>query len=161
MDSEGSTAAANFLLSTYSKVFDCEVDSLLYNANIYQDLTAIYLLPVGANGENIYDKQDRPLAFAFDALNIVEKLIDDEHSYIKSKAYVAIAKVYLQKEERQKAEELVEKAKSTIAALFTDDHPLSVKFNQNLIEAYNLRPESKERTQLVNEICARNVEISE
>jgi len=30
-----------------------------------------------------------------------------------------------------------------------------------LIEAYNLRPESKERTQLVNEICARNVEISD
>ena len=39
--------------------------------------------------------QDRPLGFAFDALNIVEKLIDDEHSYIKAKAYVAIAKVYL------------------------------------------------------------------
>lgn len=55
----------------------------------------------------------------------------------------------------------MEKAKSSIAALYTDDHPLSVKFNQNLIEAYNLRPESKERTQLVNEICARNVEISE
>jgi hypothetical protein len=95
MDSEGSTAAANFLLSTYSKLFGCEVDSLIYSANIYHDLTAIYLLPVGANGENIYDKQDRPLGFAFDALNIVEKLIDDEHSYIKAKAYVAIAKVYL------------------------------------------------------------------
>ena len=95
MDSEGSTAAANFLLSTYSKLLDCDVDNILYNTNIYHDLTAIYLLPVGTNGENIYDKQDRPLAFAFDALNIVEKLIDDEHSYIKAKAYVAIAKVYL------------------------------------------------------------------
>jgi len=88
-------------------------------------------------------------------------LIDEEHNYIRAKAYVAVAKVYLQKEERQKAEELVEKAKSSIATIYSDDHPLSVKFNQNLIEAYNLRPESKERTQLVNEICARNVEISE
>lgn len=95
MDSERSLAAANFLLPTYSKLFGCEVDSLIYSANIYHDLTAIYLLPVGANGENIYDKQDRPLGSAFDALNIVEKLIDDEHSYIKAKAYVAIAKVYL------------------------------------------------------------------
>ena len=50
---------------------------------------------VGPNGESIYDKEDRPLKFTFDALNIVEKYVDDDHNYIKAKAYVAIAKVYL------------------------------------------------------------------
>jgi hypothetical protein len=95
MDSEGCIAASNFLLTAISKLLGCEVDSVLYSANIYHDLTAIYLLPVGANGENIYDKQDRPLAFAFDALNVIEKLIDDDQSYIKAKAYIAVAKVYL------------------------------------------------------------------
>ena len=138
--------ATNFLLESYCKLIGAEVDELLFNANIYQDLSAVYLQQVGTNGESVYDKEDRPLKFAFDALNIIEKLIDEEHNYIRAKAYVAVAKVYLQKEERQKSEELVEKAKSSIATIYTDDHPLSVKFNQNLIEAYNLRPESKERT---------------
>lgn len=60
---------------------------------------------------------------------MVERVIQDEQSYVKAKSYVAVAKVYLSKEEREKAEELVEKAKSMIAALYTDDHPMSVKFN--------------------------------
>ena len=92
-------------------------------------MSQIYLQQVSPNGESIYDKEDRPLKYAFDSLNIIEKLIDEEHSYIKAKALVTVAKVYLQKEERLKAEELVEKAKSSIAAIYTDDHPLSVKFN--------------------------------
>ena len=56
MDSEGSLAASNFLLTAYSKLLGCEADNLLFSSNIYHDLTQIYLLPVGANGENIYDK---------------------------------------------------------------------------------------------------------
>jgi hypothetical protein len=77
-----------------------EVVEFLFNANIYHDLSSIYLQQVGSNGESIYDKEDRPLKFAFDALNIVEKLIEDEHNYIKAKAHVAVAKVYLSKDER-------------------------------------------------------------
>lgn len=33
------------------------------------------------------------------------------------------------------------------------------KFNQNLIEAYNLKEESKERSVLISNICEKNVEI--
>jgi hypothetical protein len=39
MDSEGSLAATNFLLTAYSKLLGCEVDHVLYSSNIYHDLT--------------------------------------------------------------------------------------------------------------------------
>jgi len=38
----------------------------MYNSHIYEDLSQIYLQNVGASGESIYDKEDRPLKFAFE-----------------------------------------------------------------------------------------------
>lgn len=36
---------------------------------------------------------------------------------------------------------------------------MTVKFNQMLIQAYNMREESEERTKLIQAICEKNVKI--
>ena len=46
-----------------------------------------------------------------------------------------------------------------ITQSYGEEHTLASKYNQYLIEAYNLRDESKERAQLINGISERNVEI--
>lgn len=46
-----------------------------------------------------------------------------------------------------------------IVKLFTSNHPLTVKFNQYLIEAYNSRPESDERSGIISNLCEENLDI--
>lgn len=102
------------------------------------------------------------MAFAEKSLSLVESIVDpDTKSYHRAKASVAVGKAYLSKKEKEIAERYFLNAQTEITAIFGVEHPLTAKFNQNLIEAYNLRQESAERTELINSICRKNVEILE
>ena len=70
-----------------------------------------------------------------------------------------VGKSYVSKKEREKAEATLLEAQSMITAEYGEDHTLAAKFNQFLIEAYNMRPESQERTELINNISSKNVDI--
>ena len=52
-------------------------------------------------------------------------------------------------------------AQTKISSCFGSEHPLVAKYNQNLVEAYNIKPESAERTLQINQICSKNVEIAQ
>ena len=47
-----------------------------------------------------------------------------------------------------------------ILSLHGDSHPLTAKYTQNQVEAYNLRPESDDRTKLLMSICEKNYDIA-
>ena len=47
-----------------------------------------------------------------------------------------------------------------ISSAFGSEHPLVAKYNQNLVEAFNLKPESPERTLEITALCTKNVEIA-
>lgn len=51
-------------------------------------------------------------------------------------------------------------AQTQVSCAFGSDQPLVAKYNQFLVEAYNLKPESSQRTVEICEICQRNVEIA-
>ena len=104
---------------------------------------------------------DRPAQLAIQTREIVEKIIgaDDPYNYLRAKAIVQIGKSELVKKNQEKAEQLFLEAQTQISSCFGSDHPLVAKYNQNLVEAYNLKPESAERTAQINTICSRNVEI--
>ena len=97
-------------------------------------------------------KFDLPLSKAFEAEEVTKKIITEEQNYIRAKVQVNVGKVYIakrsvaSKEESQsllnKADHLFTEALSWITSLYTDSHPLAAKYNQHLIEAFNLRPES-------------------
>lgn len=52
-------------------------------------------------------------------------------------------------------------AQTQISCYFGSDHPMVAKYNQKLVEVYNLLPESNERTAKICAICQRNVEIAQ
>ena len=47
-----------------------------------------------------------------------------------------------------------------ISSAFGGEHPLVAKYNQNLVEAFNLKPESPERTLEITALCTKNVDIA-
>lgn len=59
-----------------------------------------------------------------------------------------------------KAELLFKKALGMITFLYTDEHPLAAKYNQNLVESMNVRPESNERTKTLINVCEKNLQIA-
>ena len=51
-------------------------------------------------------------------------------------------------------------AQHYISSAFGNEHPLVAKYNQNLVEAFNLKEESPERTFEITALCTKNVEIA-
>ena len=70
-----------------------------------------------------------------------------------------LGKAYVGKQDREKAEEMLLQAQIQITSVYGEEHTLAAKYNQYLIEAYNLRDESPERTELINRVSEKNVEI--
>lgn len=51
-------------------------------------------------------------------------------------------------------------AQTEILCCFDNDHPLVAKYNQFLIEVFNLKKETTERTLEIIQICQKNVKIA-
>ena len=119
----------------------------------------------GTNDKGIakYDPKDRPLKYAFEAKEIVDRVIKTENNYFKARINLLLSKVYLQKEETDKADALVGQARKICTEIFTSDrHPLIAnKVLTAQIEVLNTRPESEERTRQISELCSTCVQISE
>lgn len=126
------------------------------------DLALLYSQGTNAKGIAKYDEKDRPLKYAFAAEEIVGKVIMEENNYWKCKVKLLLSKVYLQKQEIDKAEQLVESAREMGRAILgSDRHPLiASKVLTAKIEVLNSRPESEERTKSISEVCSVCVEVS-
>ena len=46
-----------------------------------------------------------------------------------------------------------------MTTLFSDHHPLAVKFNQYLVETYNAKATGPEVSKIMNDICESNFKI--
>ena len=141
----------------------------LYSVGIDLELTHMYLQSnVDTHGKK--NKFELPLSKAFRAEEECNKIITDEQNYILAKVQVNIGKVYLAQRavaDKEKAAGLLDKAEllfkqalGMIAILYTDEHPLAAKYNQNLVESMNARPESNERTQTLTNLCEKNYQIA-
>ncbi len=74
-------------------------DQLLYSAVLNQELSTLFLQKVNHVGASKYDKQDRPLIFAFEAEEIIQRVLGDKPNYILAKSKAHIGKVYIAKGE--------------------------------------------------------------
>ena len=75
------------------------------------------------------------------------------NSYYGAKATALQGKGELLEKNAEKAQELFLQAQTEISNYFGSEHPMVAKFNQYLIEAYNLEPESRERIEKITAIC--------
>ena len=108
----------------------------------------MHLMQVDSRNRKIYDPKNRPAQLANQSREIVERILGESESnnYHRAKAIAQIGKSELVQKNQEKAEQLFLEAQTVISACFGSDHPLVAKYNQNLVEAYNLKPESNERT---------------
>ena len=98
-----------FVSDSYSQLTGCS--KTLHTAKIQNDLALLWLQGTNMKGVAEYDQQDRPLSNAFENEENVNELITDDNSYIKAKAMLTLAKVYLAKKQSSEADSLIEKAK--------------------------------------------------
>jgi len=119
----------------------------------------LWLQNVNQIGAQKYDPNDRPLTYAFEAEEIAQRVLGSEPNYIVAKTKAQIGKVYLVKGEGDKAETIMNQAYDQIVTIFEKTSTLAAKYNQNLVEAYNIRSESQERTDLLCDNCEKIVLI--
>jgi len=131
-------------------------------AKLYQQYSHLYLTLTNQHGAEKYDLEDRPLKFGEKSLDVTKALIPEKESnYVLAKALACVGKAYLVKGEREKAEEFFLQAQTKIQVAFGAETPIAVKYNQNLVEAYNLREETEERAKLLIDITQSNLDICE
>ena len=71
----------------------------LIAAKVCSDRVLMLLQGQNSKGVSVYDTKDRPLSLAFKSEEIINAIIEDEHSYLKAKAKLLQCKVYLAKSE--------------------------------------------------------------
>lgn len=71
-----------------------------------------------------------------------------------------IGQIHHIKKDQEKSEEICLQAQSAIESVYKANHPLMIKFNSCLIESYNGRAESDEKTKLLQDIANKNYEIA-
>ena len=105
--------------------------------------------------------QEKPKTLTKEAFEMVERIIgnSNEYNYLRAKCLGAMGKVALIQKDIAQAEELFKKSQWEITASFGDVHPLAVKFNQYLVETYNLKSQGLETSKLLNDICETNLTI--
>ena len=105
--------------------------------------------------------QERPTTLTKEAFDMIERIINSstEYNYLRSKCLAAIGKVALIQKNITLAEEMFKKAQWEVTASFGDVHPLAVKFNQYLIETYNLKSQGVETSKILNDISETNLTI--
>ena len=109
----------------------------------------------------VYDAQNRPFTIASESRAIIDLIFrDDTHNYHKAKAILQVGKAELIKKNQESCEQLFLESKAHITEVFGNSSPLLVKYNQSLIESYNLKPESDERTAQIVEMCQKNLELT-
>lgn len=95
------------------------------------------------------------------ALEIAQKILGEKaNNYIISKIKAQIGQIHHIKKEQEKSEQLCLEAQSAIESVYKTNHPLMIKFNSSLIESYNGRAETDEKTQLLQDIANRNYNIA-
>ncbi len=71
---------------------------------------------------------------------LIDSVIKDEFSQIKGKALLTLTKVHIANENVDEAEVQVSAAKRHILELFGEEHPLSAKFNNIVMEVLQCGP---------------------
>jgi len=131
-------------------------------AKVCADKVLMHLQGQNSKGMAVYDAKDRPLAFAFDAERIINSIIPDEHNYLKAKAKLLQAKVYLAKSECEKAEALVISARTHLEKTLTEKHPMIInRVETAWIECLNTRSEGDDRTTDILGCCLECVRVCE
>lgn len=65
----------------------------------------------------------------------------------------------MSKQNIPEAENNFQVAQRDMTTMFSDHHPMAVKFNQYLVETYNAKGTSPEVSKILNDICESNLKI--
>ena len=130
-------------------------------------LANLYVSQIDNKGQLKSIEQDKPNTLTQEAFDMIERIIgnSNEYNYLRSKSLAAMGKVALIQKNVTQAEELFKKSQWEVTASFGDVHPLAVKFNQYLVETYNLKAQGAEAgklletSKLLNDICDTNLTI--
>ena len=133
-----------FAIMVLKMMTGAETEELMQIIKLKHLLTEVYRVAFSTTGSQMYDPLDRPSKMTLECKEQVDKIFEGDKFgiYQKAKALMFVGKSYVSKKEREKAEATLLEAQSMITAEYGEDHTLAAKFNQFLIEAYNMRPES-------------------
>ena len=111
------------------------------------DLSEVHLTNINYLGDKVYDPKGRPAKLADEALETVNRIFRDEDDahYHRAKAIARVGKTELPQKNQGRCQELMLEAQTQISLYFGSDHPMMAKYNQNLVEAYNLLSATPER----------------
>ena len=110
-----------------------------------QDLSEVYLTNIDYFGEKTYDSQDRPAKISTEARDAVNRILGDadKANYHRARAIARVGKTELVQKNQSRCQELMLEAQTQISLYFGSEHIMMAKFNQNLVEAYNLADKSQ------------------
>ncbi|TNV71246.1 hypothetical protein FGO68_gene16973 [Halteria grandinella] len=128
----------------------------LFIANCYRLLKEVNLKSYSERNKEAIEEAQRCIERAID---IVGKIVGDGPNYLKARALLGLGDLHLARKQVDEAEKIVLEAQRMVGEIFSDNHPVILEFNQNLVDVYSSKSEESEKlkTLLISE---KNLEIA-
>jgi tetratricopeptide (TPR) repeat protein len=94
------------------------------------------------------------------AVAIIDTIVgSDKPNYIRARAMLAQGDIYVTQKKIDEAEKVVLGAQRMIGEIFSDNHPVILEFNANLVDVYSNKNDEADKLKTV-QISEKNIEIA-
>jgi tetratricopeptide (TPR) repeat protein len=114
----------------------------LFIANCYRLLKEVNLKSYSERNKEAIDEAQRCIERAID---IVNKIVGDGPNYLKARALLGLGDLHLARKQVDEAERVILESQRMIGEIFSDNHPVILEFNANLVDVYSSKPEESDK----------------
>lgn len=131
-------------------------DETLFTANCLRLLKEVNLKSYSDRSKSYLVEAESAIKQAID---IVAAIVGDGPNYLKARVQLGLGDILLAKKKPDEAEKVMLESQRMIGEIYSDNHPIILEFNANLVDVYTAKSEDSEKLKAV-QISEKNLEIA-